>query len=338
MILYNALRTIGLACLLLPIACETLDEPLGKGLEGQAGIVNGQETQYEKWQGAIGLFTGYSICTGSLIAPDVVLSAGHCVYLPSEGIDFVSEPSYLQIVGGPIMDVYYAEAEQIITHPTWKGNVARGTDLSMIKLKTPIEGIETYLVRDEDSPTVKTKGILVGYGATKSNSTTTAAVHRWGETTIQSVAAGRIGTGNPSGLCQGDSGGPLFTEQAGRWVVSGVASFITGFCNAKTGSFSVNVVPNRPWIEQTYKDLTGRDLPSPFDEPKVDDEPDTAPSPEGESDTETSAEEPLDGDGEDEAKGDAMDGTGATSGKGCQAAARAPVQGLLSWIWTLMGL
>lgn len=326
-------RLAALLLLFLPMACETGHAGREAFWEGHRGIVNGQETNYESWQGAVGLFSGMSICTGSLIAPDVVLSAGHCIFMPSQGIDYVSDPESLQVLGGPIMDIYYSEAEQVIAHPKWNGNLGAGSvDLSMIKLKHPIEGIEPYLVRDQENPKVKDQGIVVGYGATKTNDSATAAVHRWGETTVQSVASGRIGSGNPSGLCQGDSGGPLFTQQSEQWVVTGVASFITGFCNAKTGSYSVNVVPNREWIEQTFKELTGRDLPSPLDEPVTTDEMDTASDDsdlEDDTDKDTETQNPED---EDDTGGD-VDGTPISGGTGCQAVLPPSRVIPLLWIW-----
>jgi hypothetical protein len=252
--------------------------------------------------------------------------------MPSQGIDYVSDPESLQVLGGPIMDIYYSEAEQVIAHPKWNGNLGAGSvDLSMIKLKRPIEGIEPYLVRAQDNPKVKDKGIVVGYGATKTNDSATAAVHRWGETTIQSVASGRIGSGNPSGLCQGDSGGPLFTQQNEQWVVTGVASFITGFCNAKTGSYSVNVVAHREWIEQTFKELTGEDLASPLDEPVDTDEMESASD---DSDLEDGTDQDTETeDGEDE--DDTVDEAGATpisSGTGCQAVLQPSRSSLLPWV------
>ncbi|NCG22346.1 MAG: trypsin-like serine protease [Rhodobacterales bacterium] len=53
----------------------------GPGGEGYAAVVGGTQVQSERWDATVGVvFSGqYVGCTGTLIAPNVVLTAGHCV-------------------------------------------------------------------------------------------------------------------------------------------------------------------------------------------------------------------------------------------------------------------
>ena len=131
----------------------------------------------------------------------------------------------------------------------------------MILLDKKISGLQVYPVRNNPSEAVNEKGIAVGYGVTGTEKED-SGTQRWGETTILNIWSGDaiVEVGNPTGLCFGDSGGPLFTRQNGKDVVSGVASFVAGECSAASGSYSVQVVQYRNWIEEQMKLLTGHDL------------------------------------------------------------------------------
>jgi V8-like Glu-specific endopeptidase len=247
--------------------CEQADAPMALN-ETPQKIVNGTETNYEQWQGVIGLFTGMSICTATLIAPDIALSAGHCVYYPAQGVDYVKNPGDLQILGGPIMDEFYSYATKIAKHPQWQGNLwGNAVDLSMIKLETPVKDQPYYKIRQAPSVKVGDKGWIVGYGKSwddgKANTyedEASAGTHRAGETTVLTVQTRVIEVGSPTSTCQGDSGGPLFTHQNGDWVITGVTSFGQGRCTATGGGWDVNVLTYRAWIESTFEQLAGYPL------------------------------------------------------------------------------
>ncbi|MFO8073985.1 MAG: trypsin-like serine protease [Polyangia bacterium] len=230
------------------------------------GIVGGEATNYETWKGVVALFSDYSLCSGTLIDPEVVLTAGHCVYLPSEGIDLVSNPSGLQIVGGA--DLYnqgaisLADAQDVVKHPDWNGNVQDqdAVDLALVYLDSPVSLVESYPVRDYPQPQVGDDGIIVGYGLSSYSDQYSAGVHRAGNTSLLEVYADLIELGGDSGTCSGDSGGPLFTEQGGEWTVTGVASFVSNQCQAADGSWNTNVLTYRAWVETQVESWTGHGL------------------------------------------------------------------------------
>ncbi|MCU0662588.1 MAG: trypsin-like serine protease [Myxococcota bacterium] len=239
------------------------------------GIVGGTETGYNSWKGVVGLYydVAGSLCTGTLIAPRIVLSAGHCVYYNGEqgsAFDARLHPSHLFILGGADLlggsQILYSAAEQIVTHPQWTGDVSESgdsVDLSVILLEQPIEAVPYYKVRL--SPEVETSqpGIIVGYGVTGWDETASAGIHRMGDTTILSIDGDMIEFGEPAGTCSGDSGGPLFTQQAGQWVLNGVASYVTNYCEPEWGHWNTSTVYYRDWIDQTVTELTGTGLEAP---------------------------------------------------------------------------
>ncbi len=238
---------------------------------GEDAIVGGTETGYKSWKGVIGLYYSMgnagSICTATLVHPQILVTAGHCVYIQGQ-IDAVSSPNRLLVFGGANLNTgnvtYYPGVSKIVKHPKWTGNINNMTgavDLAIIKLSAPVNTVETYGVRSGSSPSVGTEGKIVGYGLSSSANQSSAGIHRVGDTTVRSLRYGLIEVGNPAGTCQGDSGGPLFTQQGGEWVLSGVTSFGTSeTCFATHGGYDVDVVSNRAWIESTFKQLMGVDL------------------------------------------------------------------------------
>jgi V8-like Glu-specific endopeptidase len=146
--------------------CEPADEE--SEILRLDGIVNGVETSYSTWRGVVGLkfYTDnfISICTGTLIDPEVVLTAGHCVYLPEDGVDAVANPSQLAIVGGATMDIVYTTAAKVTKHSLWSGDIndQLSVDLAMVRLQSPILTVETYPIV-KTAPVKGTMGKIVGY-------------------------------------------------------------------------------------------------------------------------------------------------------------------------------
>ncbi len=272
--------------ILLPLACEELDKaPLD---QPQHSIVGGAETNYEDWQGVIGL--AYcppggcqSLCTGTLIDPLVVLTAGHCVYDASGSFDIVDKPQHLYTMGGPTLDIVYAAGAEIVPHPDWLGVVSTDNiDLAMIKLDAPILDVESYGITRRE-PVVDTVGKIVGYGYSDGSDPSTQGIHRVGDTEVQTIVAGiYFELGDPTSICAGDSGGPFLVEHNGEYNVAGVASFgLDPTCPADNDGHFVNIYPIRQWINDTMVDLVGHGIdmvtePDPVVDSGPDDDSDSA--------------------------------------------------------------
>jgi len=228
-------------------------------------IVNGEETTKEIWgesfSGVVMIMVegpeGLSSCTATIIDPQMLLTARHCI---------ASQDNFGNTV--------YVEAKSIsVKSGLWcgytSGSLALGeevvphldADLALIYLNKKIAERKVYPVRDNPQEVVGEKGTIVGYGVSGEDKQD-SGTQRWGETTILKIwdYDNLIELGDPSGTCYGDSGGPLFTKQNGKNVVSGVTSFGAEGCSSQSDSYSVQVMKYRNWIEENMEDLTGHDL------------------------------------------------------------------------------
>ncbi len=232
-------------------------------------VVNGDETGYLIYKSVIGIMSGGSLCTATLIDAEVLLTAGHCVYLYENNqlvIDSISNPGDVTVKGGA--DILWggttlAKGKAVVKHSTWVGtiNSYSAVDLALIHLDRKVTSLDPVPVREAPDEYEGQEAVVVGYGITSSNAND-SGTHRWGETTILNMGTimgkpNLFEIGNPSGVCQGDSGGPLLTQQNGGDVVSGVASFVTGECSATSGSYHTRTLPYRDWIESVVQQFTG---------------------------------------------------------------------------------
>ena len=124
-----------LLCVLLPLRVPANDAPL------QRLLTAGEARDWE----AVGRVNvqGSGFCTGALIAPDLVLTAAHCLYFPRTGREV--PPTQVHFLAGWRKDwaAAHRTARRIVIHPDYE---YRGTDqlqriasdIALIELDQPI--------------------------------------------------------------------------------------------------------------------------------------------------------------------------------------------------------
>jgi secreted trypsin-like serine protease len=202
-----------------------------------------------------------NFCTGSLIAPGLVLTVAHCVQ-PGSDYKIVQ---YEADRKPELQDV-----KTVAIHPGFRMQEMlrhRATaDVALLRLAVPAKGKAPARLSMPQPPLVPGNAFTVaGVGVTirgdgKSAGTIrTAALVATGKPgTLQIRLIDPAGQGTTAGLgaCTGDSGAPVFEDQQGGPSIIGVVSWSTGAngsdgCGGLTGVTPLTLY--REWILQTAR-------------------------------------------------------------------------------------
>jgi len=158
-----------------------------------------------------------AFCTGTLVAPDVVLTAAHCGLTPdwTATVMSVDEPIASRDVVDVVFHRYYGHGDFMTAH-----------DLSLAKLSgdLPVEPIP-FVTAAFDRPPVGESVVGVGFGVDDGADLTGGGVKRVAVFPISYVSADYLESGGPGvSVCYGDSGGPAFLDLDGVQTVVGVTS------------------------------------------------------------------------------------------------------------------
>lgn len=202
-------------------------------------------------------------CSGTLIAPTVVLTAGHCTGEPNEfsGMRVFAEPNVQDDSTYPgTGGLNTVEAVAWHTFPGFTEAQFFLHDVGVIKLAKPIKlpagqygQLPSANVLDSLKPARATTFTAVGYGLQRTNNNPNG--FQLQSNKVRMVATPhlvQINTGftgpqslllsnnaNTGGTCFGDSGGPNFVGSS--MVIGGVTSFgLNGSCGGTGGVFRVD--------------------------------------------------------------------------------------------------
>ncbi len=235
--------------------------------EGERTVVGGDTAPAGKWPDTAGILFGGNQpeCTGTLVAPTVVLTAAHCI---DGSLSAVKLNAIQASETGEVVDVV-----KRVAHPD------RSFDIGLVVLAQPAQTqprlIASGCVRDlymKDGADVA----IVGWGATDFNASQFPSTLQQALAKITDHDCSESGKGCDTGArpdgeviaggdgidsCNGDSGGPLYLLTERGDFLAGVTSRATSDATRFCGDGGIYVRPDKviDWIEQEG----GVDIPEP---------------------------------------------------------------------------
>jgi len=222
-----SLRLPGLLALLLLSACAAPSESDDEDVSGdEAAILGGG---IERGYPSVGALVkpapgGINIGSGTLIAPDLVLTAAHVASMGPVTFYYGLPPA-----GKDPKHIYLrsVEVDSVIVHPCYHrhpldscpGPSSEPIDVALVKLKTPIRDVAPTPIIDEPlrylwgliSPYEDDSCVAVGFGAhLDDQGKASMAMRRSARAKVDDVGETELVTVRDTGIATGgDSGGPL---------------------------------------------------------------------------------------------------------------------------------
>lgn len=232
------------AILALAVGCGTANP------SSDVKVYGGSKVGTGAWQNVVAITEKSSgmFCTGTAIAPTVVITAGHCAgYKAANLAVYVGAGKE----GGNVVGQYPVKVMKV--SPKYNSSSGVGNDISYIVLSKPLDlpaSAYVPVLTDADESaellTIGKTGHIVGFGNRDDGGFGVKFEVDAKITKLNSIEVTIGGGGKDS--CQGDSGGPVFGKLAdGTWRVYGVTSR-GGACG--TGGIYGIMSANICWVQQ----------------------------------------------------------------------------------------
>lgn len=279
----------------------------------QLPIINGEQIDDDEFESAAALIVLASMlgtdivqvmCTATLIAPDVVMTAAHCVdeypltfgMVPLDShsfcVTFESDLAWMNVQGNTTLPDDAACSSGFVAHPDFDiteldGSVdgmAEYDDIALVFLEDEVtDRAHAWLPTEEEAEAIEVDLVvdIVGYGQRDAAPMDPFApppdpLRIWGETFVNEVEAYEMQIGDDADTvrkCHGDSGGPSYAQiglgpETERVIgVTSHAYSATEDCNI--GGVDTRVDHYLDWIDEEMRNGCDDGLRTWCDEPGI---------------------------------------------------------------------
>jgi protease YdgD len=180
------------------------------------------------------------LCTGTLIAPDMVITAAHCV-ANRDGVPALA--SKLNFAAGldGTTSVAKRKGKRIMVHPAYyvtEGVAKAAYDVAILVLEKPIARKKVKPVALADMPPTLGPITILGYQAGRADTLN-------GREDCLMVQSQPAYFGLNCGVISGNSGGPALQLHNGEWQIVGVVTAKVGY---RGGAGQALVARISPWV------------------------------------------------------------------------------------------
>jgi secreted trypsin-like serine protease len=212
-----------------------------------------------------------SACTGTVLAPRIVLTAGHCTL--DEGSGALNDPAGYRVVTGSVdwtdsNGRQVSEVTQLIPYPRFASGQSRDGfgDAALLVLATPTTVPSIPIATPSNSGLLRigTRARIAGWGLTWYEQAGLTESLMWAKTVVESSHCeglwGRICAVDypkfSSGSCFGDSGGPLFAATRKRtWVEIGIVEGGFDKCTTRRPQLYTRTDLLSKWIKGRIQEI-----------------------------------------------------------------------------------
>jgi len=190
---------------------------------------------------------GSGFCSGAVLAPNIVLTAAHCVAAPA-----ATRVHFRDGAGKPVL----IEVARVARHPGFRADAvaarARSIDLALIETRAPLPSSFSAVAIGDASNEIGAGFEIAGFGVTKPGVASTSGVLRRARLLLRAPLSHVLlwlDSADGAGACTGDSGAPVFANGA----LVGIVAFAQGAKGRGCGGLTqaVRLAPYRDWIERT---------------------------------------------------------------------------------------